>query len=292
MNSPIQFDRVDFAYPGAGDGVGAGAGADDEAGNGDGTLEPVFRDLSISIPDGFTFVVGPNGIGKSTLMLLASARLFPQAGEVTVLGTRTSEYVDAMLDPAVEERRNRLVSFVYQNMEFETELPIGEVLELVAENSLDPAGASRRFDGLVEAAGLRERYGARMQELSKGEMQRAIVAMSVLYGSPIVMMDEPVFAVEPQQAERLFDYLRDLCHEGGLSIYASVHDVVLAGKYADAVVLMHADGKVEAGSAADLLQRERLEEAFKAPWDTLYRRQALYREFLGRMDEASPDEAP
>lgn len=277
MDHPVTFDDVTFSYP------------PEDAQEGEEHLpgepvseEPLFSGLTLALPRALTFMVGPNGIGKSTLMLLASARLFPQAGTVTILGTPSARFAGAPADQEVEEERNRRVSFVYQNMEFETDDSIGEVLELVAANSVSPAGAARRYEELLLTAGLRERRGARMQELSKGEMQRAILVMSVLYGSPIVMMDEPVFAVEPHQAERLFEYLQELCRDGTHAIYASVHDVELARKFGDAVVLMHTDGLVETGPAADLLSRDRLEEAFKAPWDTLYRRQALYREFLNR----------
>ncbi len=279
--NPIVFDDVTFSYP------------PDDADELDAReLEaefgpaPVISQLSLELPDGLTFVVGPNGIGKSTLMLLAAARLFPQSGTITVMNEPTGSYADAGFDPDLEERRNRVVSFVYQNMEFETESPIGDVLEAVASNSVDPGEASDRFREILEAADLKERLDAHMQELSKGEMQRAIVAMSLLYGSPIVMMDEPVFAVEPARAERLFEYLRESCRRRNHSIYVSAHDVQLARTFSDAVILMHADRLVETGSPAELLDKHRLEEAFKAPWDTLYRRQALYREFLIKSGDA------
>ncbi|TVR72934.1 MAG: ABC transporter ATP-binding protein [Spirochaetaceae bacterium] len=273
MNYPILLENVDFTYPLAED------DGEEEARE---AAKPLFSGLSLGLPRGFTFMVGPNGIGKSTLMLLASARLFPGAGRITILERPSTDFLDAAVDPDLEEERNRRVSFVYQNMEFETEFPLGDVLELVAANSVDPAGAARRYADLLDAADLRERLGARMQELSKGEMQRAIVVMSVLYGSPILMMDEPVFAVEAHRAEQLFAYLRELCRDGSHTMYASVHDVELARKFGDSVVLMHSDGAVEAGPAEELLTRESLETAFRAPWDTLYRRQALYREFLNK----------
>lgn len=250
---------------------------------------PLFTGLTLKLPPGLTFMVGPNGIGKSTLMLLAAARLFPTAGEIRIFGEPTLRFLDAALDPEVEEYRNQLVSFVYQNMEFETEMPLGEVLEMVAGNSVDESAAGKRFREVVAAADLTDRLTARMQELSKGEMQRGIIAMSLLYGSPIIMMDEPVFAVEPHRAEALFEYLRSTCRERALSIYTSVHDVRLAQQFADAVVLMHADGLIEAGDSRELLARDRLEQAFKAPWDTLYRRQSLYRELLNRGGDEPSD---
>ncbi len=262
----ITFRDVSFAYPGEVDEDATGEETSEGAG------PAVFSALNLRLPGGFTFLVGPNGIGKSTLMLLAAARVFPQSGSVTIGGDDSRRFMDAGFDSEVEERRNSLISFIYQNMEFETDEAIGTVFDLIARD-----GADR---GIIEAAELSDRLTSPMHELSKGEMQRAIVAMSVLYGSPVVMMDEPVFAVEPARTERLFQWLREYCRRRSMDIYVSVHDVELARRYADAVILMHQDGVVESGSADTLLERRSLENAFKAPYDTLYRRQNLYRQLL------------
>ncbi|WP_018525799.1 ATP-binding cassette domain-containing protein [Alkalispirochaeta alkalica] len=261
---PVSFDTVSFSY------------APDQ--------EPVLSGLTLTMPRGLTFLVGPNGIGKSTLMLLGAARLFPSQGQITLLGASTENFLTAQSDPECEERRNRLASFIYQNMEFETENPLGDLLDAVSANSPDPASAALHRQEVLEATGTGGFLGARMQELSKGEMQRAIIAMGLLYGAPVLMMDEPVFAVEPERAERIFAYLREYCTGQGTSIYASVHDVELARKFAQGVVLFHSDGLVEAGDPRELLTRERLEKAFKAPWDTLYQRQTLYRDMLNRLE--------
>lgn len=276
--TPIELHNVTFAYP------VEGATPEDDAS----IPESVVSNLDLELPGGLTFLVGPNGIGKSTLMLLAGARLFPQEGTVTIGGRDTKEFEHAGFEPELEVERNQLVSFVYQNMEFETEEAIDELFSLVAANGVDPEGIARVWDDLIDAAGLRERLGARMHELSKGEMQRAIIAMSILYGSPIVMMDEPVFAVEPSRTERLFEWIVDFTRRNGVDIYTSVHDVELARTYATNVILMHTDETVQVGEPTELLSRERLEAAFRAPYDTLYQRQNLYRELLNKSlgDEA------
>jgi ABC-type cobalamin/Fe3+-siderophores transport system ATPase subunit len=257
--TPITFTDVIFRYPGP-----EGSVSDEAA--------SVFSGLDLELPGGFTFLVGPNGIGKTTLMLLAGARIFPEGGTVSIGGRDSKDFLEAGIDPETEQKRNELVSFVYQNMEFETDEPIGAVLSMVARDGADQS--------VIEAAGLDGRLNVPMHQLSKGEMQRAIIAMSVLFGSPVVMMDEPVFAVEPDRAERLFSWLKGYCRRSGVDIYISVHDVELARKFADSVILFHQDGPIQTGPAGDLLTRERLEAAFKAPWDTLYRRQNLYRQLL------------
>lgn len=294
MSAPaIRFADVAFAYPLDSEQAGVDSGTTPEAAvepAAEAQERPIFSGLTIELPRGFSFVVGPNGIGKSTFMLLAAARLFPQQGDILIGSSSTRDFVDAPLDPDLEERRNQLVSFVYQNMEFETEASIGTLFEMVATNGVNPDAAAKRYEEVLVAADLTDRLEARMQELSKGEMQRAIVVMSMLYQSPIVMMDEPVFAVEPRRTARLFEYLRQWCHDEDLAIYASVHDIELARRYADGAVLFYADGAIESGDAKVLLERDRVERAFKAPWDTLYTRQSLYRDMLN--NAAGDAEAP
>jgi ABC-type cobalamin/Fe3+-siderophores transport system ATPase subunit len=289
LSIQIELESVTFAWPAEGDdqpgtngpgGLDPAAGGGGEAGGATAAGDAIFSELSLELPGGLGFLVGPNGIGKSTLMLLAGGRVFPQAGTVRIRGVDSTAFADAPFEPALEAERNRLVSFVYQNMEFETEEPIGDLFDVVAEGAVDPGRAAAAQAGLITAADLTDRLGARMQELSKGEMQRAIVVMSLLWGSPIIMMDEPLFAVEPRRAEALLEAVRDHCASAGVSVYTSVHDVELARRFADTVVLFDTDRSISVGTAAELLSRESLERAFRAPWDTLYERQHLYRDLL------------
>lgn len=260
-DTSVVFTDVTFAYPGDPEG-------------------PVFTDLSCRVPTGMVAMVGPNGVGKTTFMLLSGARLFPRSGVVTLLGRRTSDFTEALDDPTVEEQRNRLCSFVYQNMEFETEDSLGEILELVAGTARLAQIQPPRLKEVVETLELGGDVGLRLQELSKGAMQRAIIALSVLYGSPLLCMDEAVFAVESHRAERVFSWLRNWSKNNGATLLFSAHDIDFSRRHADGAVLFGAGGSVEAGSSGEILSRDRLENAFRADWETLHRRQALYREML------------
>ena len=103
----IEFDKVYFSYH-----------VDEPA---------VFTDLNLSLPDGVVSLIGQNGTGKSTMLLLAGGRLSPSTGKVMLDGQDTSEFKS-------EKERDKYAAFIYQNMEFETEENIGMLLELVYEN--------------------------------------------------------------------------------------------------------------------------------------------------------------
>ena len=248
--SRIVFQAVDFAYR---------------------LDQPVLTGLSLELPRGLCFFVGPNGVGKSTAMLLAAARLVPSAGRVLIDGRDTVELQGRT--PEAQEERNRIVSVIYQNMELESDEPLARLFDVVAETGRSLGAATAR-DEVTSALELEEVADLRLHQLSKGQLPR------VLYGAPSVVMDEPLFAVEPDRAARILRYLADLADRGGRSLYLSVHDIALARAHANAVVLMAQDGSVATGAPDELLARERLEAAFRVPEGTLYERQSLYRRML------------
>jgi ABC-type cobalamin/Fe3+-siderophores transport system ATPase subunit len=245
----------------------------------------VFDDMSGCLPAAMTAVVGQNGVGKSTLLLLAGGRVFPQEGSVEVLGTDIGEFRNAAHDPEIERERNRLVSFIYQNMEFETTESVGDLMRFVYENGFHSERSDdflRRLQTELELDGFLTK---RTQEISKGQLQRAIIAFSLLYGSRIIMMDEPVFALEEPQKDRVFGFLLQLSRETALPIYFSVHNLELSRKYSDYVVLFTGNGTFSVGETDEMLTRDRVEAAYSAPIDTLHRRDRLYREILVRSAE-------
>ena len=138
------------------------------------TEQLVFNDLSIDLPRGIATLVGQNGTGKSTLLLLAAGILLPVEGTVFIRGIDTRNLRE-------EQERQRHVSFVYQNMEFETEESIGNLLEYVHENGFHETKDPDLISELVEVCELEKVLGKKTQEVSKGELQRTIIAFSLLY---------------------------------------------------------------------------------------------------------------
>ncbi|MFW6289026.1 MAG: ATP-binding cassette domain-containing protein [Spirochaetota bacterium] len=285
MESAVELENVSFYYPKQEIEV---VDNDIQAVVNPDEVSQVFRGVSAQLPAAMMSLVGQNGIGKSTLLLLAGARLFPHEGTVRILGTDTKRFVDAAVDAELEEERNRLVSFVYQNMEFETDDSVGDLMEFVYENGFyddrDPG-----FLNEVRAALEMEKFlHLKTQNLAKGQLQRAIIAFSLLYGSRIIMMDEPVFALEEPQKDKVFAFLLEFSRSRGIPIYYSAHNLELTQKYSDYMLLFSRTGDFKIGPTSELFSREEIEEAYQAPLDALYKRDNLYRDVLSRSHKTRP----
>jgi len=252
MTSLIEFEKVEFGW-------------EEE--------NLLFKDFSLKLSGGINSLVGQNGTGKSTLMLLASGRILPQKGKVHLLGQDTRSFTD-------EEQRNRLASFVYQNMEFETELSLIELFQQVLQSGNIASGGEDLRSELIEVLELEPLLGRKLQQLSKGEMQRALLVFALLYGSPVLFLDEPFFAMEEYQKEKALDYLSQYVKDSSIDIFISLHQMELSRKYSDNALLIHKNGTVEYGPTGSILQKDRVEEAFQVPEEMLYKKETLFREKL------------
>lgn len=239
--------------------------------------KPIFEHFSAVFPSGFVSIVGQNGCGKSTLMLLACGRLAPDSGSVTLLGKEILKME--------ETEKNLLASIIYQNMEFETEDKVSELLSQVysAGNFHAEAAGINGGDLLAEVIDVFELESVldhQLTHLSKGEIQRVLLAFSILYGSASVFMDEPIFALEERQKETALAYLRDFVHKTGTTVYITMHEIDLSKKYADQVLLIHPNKDMSLGTPEEVLTNEELEKAYGIPASLLKHKESMTREQL------------
>ena len=274
----IEFSDVSFAYP--------PDGSKDENGNII-TPSPVFDHFTGSIPAGFTSLIGPNGSGKSTFMMLASGRLVPDSGKVTLFGRDI-----ASLD---EQNKNLLASVIYQNMEFESDDKVSSLLGYVFSNGALKGNAkainkgASLLDEAIEVFELEKLLDHGLRQLSKGEIQRVLLAFSMLYGSASVFMDEPLFAMEWQQKKNALSYIRDYAEQTKTAIFISMHELDLTREYAQRVLLFHPNRDMDYGTPAEVMTNEDLEKAYGVPVAMLKKSEDMTRETLNQISEVIPN---
>ena len=283
----LEFNDISFTYP-------AVEGDLDENGN-QIEMKPVFEHFSASLPKGFVSFVGQNGCGKSTLMLLASGRLTPQNGSVSLLGKNP-----AALD---DEQKNLLASVIYQNMEFETEDKVSELLSYVYQNgalkgkasairtapAMSDKAETSLLNEVIDIFELKAVLDHPLTHLSKGEIQRVLLAFGILYGSESLFMDEPLFALEPHQKEVALAYLKEFVHKTGKTIYISMHELDLTKKYADTVLLFYPNRDMALGTPEEVLTRDEVEKAYGVPYAMLKDHENLSREYLNNLSQTKKE---
>jgi lipoprotein-releasing system ATP-binding protein len=200
-------------------GVGKGFGAGP-------TRVEVLRDLDLEVPAGrLLAVVGPSGVGKSTLLHLVGLLDRPDTGTLRLEGRDV-----AGLDG--EERallRNRLVGFVFQHHYLLDELDALDNIALPLRIAGRRASAARgRASELLEAVGLRDRGHHFPDQLSGGEQQRVAVARALAMQPRLLLADEPTGNLDRGNSEQVFALVRELHLKAGLTSIIVTHDEELA----------------------------------------------------------------
>ncbi|MEY3616040.1 MAG: hypothetical protein RLZZ518_1042 [Actinomycetota bacterium] len=203
-------------------------------------------------------LIGPNGAGKSTVLRAAAG----------LVGYEGSVAIDQLEIPATSARwRARHIAFVPQAPIIPPDMSVYDyvllgrnpyIKQFARETAYDRAVVERVTNQLDLTSFARRMLGT----LSGGELQRVIISRALAQEAPVLLLDEPTSALDighQQQALELVDRAR---REHGLTVVSAMHDLTLAGMYADRLVLMHQGVRVAAGSAKEVLKPATLAEFY------------------------------
>lgn len=199
-------------------------------------------------------LIGPNGAGKSTLLRVLAGLSAPDEGEVMCGGKPASQM----------SRRDfaRAVSYLAQDgdvhwpMRTEAVVALGRLPHRASEAD-DEAAVTRA----IQATNVGHLRGRTMDTLSGGERMRVLLARALAVEAPRLLADEPVAALDPLHQLRVMTLLREAARQG-TGIMAVLHDLSLAARFCDRLVLLAEGGVVAEGSPADVLQPMHLKRAY------------------------------
>ncbi len=218
--------------------------------------------VSFEVYDGeWLSIIGPNGAGKSTL-LRALAGAAKSVGSIEIAGTPLGE-----LDL---RERAKLIAWVPQTpiipdgMIVTDYVLLGRTPYLNALQSPSDADVEVANETLAELD-LMGFAGRKVETLSGGERQRVVIARSLVQDTPIILLDEPTSALDLGHQQDVLELLDQLIAEKGRTIISTMHDLTLAGHFADRLLLLGNDGRVAAhGLAPDVLTEKNISEHYNA----------------------------
>jgi iron complex transport system ATP-binding protein len=221
----------------------------------------ILHSVSGSVDAGeWVTVIGPNGAGKSTL-LRAVAGLITSQGTVEIRGDERA---------ALGRRElSRRVALVPQLPELPPSMTVAEYVLLGRTPHLGYFGREGGHDlEIADAALVRldlvEFASRRLGTLSGGERQRAVLARALAQQAPILLLDEPTNALDVGRGQQALELVDALRREAGLTVLAAMHDLTLAGQYADRLLLLDCGRIVAAGGAREVLTDELISRHYGA----------------------------
>lgn len=214
---------------------------------------PVLAGLTAKVAKGgFTVICGPNGAGKTTLLRAALGLVRPAGGQVLLDGA----------DPRglPPEERARRAGYLPQERRIAWGVPALRIAALGAAMA-SPADADERGRAALAAVGLGGLEDRGAFEMSGGERARVLLARLFATQAPILMLDEPVAGLDPDAQLLVLDLLRAKVAEGA-TVIATLHDLSLAARYADQVLVLN-EGRLAAdGAPMEALSERVLDSVF------------------------------
>ena len=241
----IQLSNVTYRYPGA--------------------AHDALTGVSLSVgPREFHAVLGPNGSGKTTLVRVALGALTPLMGRADVIGVPASQWSRqdlARIVGVVPQREDNL----FPQRVRETVL-LGRYPHLPlwgGERAEDHAAVDRALEA-CDATHLANRW---LWTLSGGEYQRVRIARALAQQPKLLVLDEPGMSLDLKHEMELFELVHGLVatQGGGLGVLMITHDLNLAARFADSVLLLEGGRPVASGAPAEVLTQETVETVFSWP---------------------------
>jgi ABC-2 type transport system ATP-binding protein len=203
-------------------------------------------DLSFRVPPGAVYgIIGPNGSGKSTTLRMITRIYHPDAGQIQVLGQ------DATSGEAASDR----IGYLPEERGLYRKMPVGELLRFFAALKGVPERRarleSRRW---LERLGIGETEKRRVETLSKGMAQKVQFIAALLHEPELLILDEPFSGLDPVNMEAIREAILDL-RRLGTTILFSTHDMEVAERMCDFILMIHRGRKVLDGTLDSIRQR-------------------------------------
>lgn len=165
-------------------------------------------------------VLGPSGVGKTTLLYLLSGLLQPLGGTVSINGIN----LGSMNRKKIDKFRGEHIGHIFQQYHFIKSLNVSENLRLRQRCTNSADSTQRRYD-LVERLGLEKQLQKKVTELSQGQQQRLCIALGLIHKPTIILADEPTSNLDDANCTKVIDLLKEEAKICKSSLLIITHDL-------------------------------------------------------------------
>ncbi|MBI9046696.1 MAG: ABC transporter ATP-binding protein [Anaerolineaceae bacterium] len=223
----------------------------------------ILENISFSLPSGnILALVGPNGAGKTTLIRCISGILPLTGGQILLDKLNLAD-----LNPI---ERARKISVVPQSIHLPPHFTAWETVLFGRTPHLNWLGKTSLKDQKIARQAMQRTKTDQFEksyvgELSGGEQQRILLARALAQDTPVLLLDEATAHMDLQHQVTLMEHIRDLAKKENLSIIISIHDLNLAARYADQVLLLVNGKKMAVGNPQEVLDTQLLSDIYQTP---------------------------
>jgi iron complex transport system ATP-binding protein len=209
-------------------------------------------DLSFHVGEGeFIGLLGPNGSGKSTILRICSGILRPASGKIMLWGKPLNDYAN--------RDRAKLISYLPQVLDVSVPFTLKELVGMgLYPYDILPTITT---DDALEMVGLKDKSGSSLSDLSGGERRRTFVAMTLLQGAGLLLLDEPLANLDIKYQIELLRLLKKLREDRQISIVMALHDINIALQF-EKVMLIKEGRLLGMGHPKEVLTKDVLKDAF------------------------------
>jgi iron complex transport system ATP-binding protein len=220
----------------------------------------LVSDVTLAVEAGtWCTVVGPNGAGKTTLVEAIAGLRKAARGSVSIAGRALAEMR--------ERERAQCVALVPQHPIIPSGMCVEDYVALgrVAYHGLfrpPSAGDRRLVESVLERLSLIDFRERDVMTLSGGERQRMVLARALVQSTAVIVLDEPITGLDLRHQMDILELLKSEVAQSGLTVVATLHDLTLAGQFADRLVLLDHGSVVLDGAAGDVIRSSELARCY------------------------------
>ncbi len=220
----------------------------------------VLRDISFNIKKGeFTSIIGPNGAGKSTVLKAIMKNIELASGDISIKGKSIKNIT--------HKEKACIIGFVPQEFNISFDFTVYDIVAMgrnpyIAKFKKSKFDDKKIIEESLQKTNTYEFKDKYFNSLSGGEKQRVIIARALAQQPEILILDEATSSLDIHHQLDILELIHSLNREDGLTVLTIMHDLNLASRFSDKIVLLSKNGVIKSGTPSEVIDEQVLKNVY------------------------------